>query len=201
MSILIFSIVGLLMVPGNAESHASSTSEGWYAVGSSGEVFKPKDSKIMETEPDSGTVKPMLLGVDDWTQCWVFNNETHPITGYDFSWDGEYKRISLQCGNEKTQGYHHIRFRHESEWRGRITEVSKENTDTWDDLMSFANQEGLKAPAYSSGPRDGKLCVSPKIDMYSDPTHYVYTFYPTVSVSLTNDRIVTSYPTTRSDCR
>ena len=180
----------------------------WYAVlPDSGSVFVPGETDIWESQPTSGgEISPMLLAFDDWAACWTFHNETWVIESHPFWWDGVEKNMTLQCGKEQNpggQGFHHIRFGHELEWRDRITQVGVQgaSTDPWDDLMWWSARMALDVPTDSSGPVNGKLCVSTQVDMYrTDNNQYVYSFYPTFSWSLTNDRLITGYPSSVSNC-
>lgn len=46
----------------------------------------------------------------------------------------------------------------------------------------------------------GKRCYTAPVQIYDPNGNIVIDFNPTVVVSMTNDRVITSYPTSREDC-
>lgn len=184
------------------QSDASTTHQaGWYVdFPATGHRFTPQDDVDSSQGPN-----PRLLDLTDWTNCHVFQNETHVIDSFDFYWNGESKDMGIQCGkaeNPGGQGYFHIVFGHEDQWRGRIDQIGiGASTDPWDDLMWVAAVESLLGTWDSSGGGpDGKLCAASKMEMKKTDGTLVYTFYPSFSWSLTNNRLITAIPTTSSNC-
>jgi hypothetical protein len=207
---LVCAVVGLSSLSDAEQSKAASSTDDfigplpgtWFAIGSNGEMFIPggKGTLPNEDEAPSDSVTVLLLDFFACTACYVTHDENYEIVSYDFHWDGKPKPISLQCGAERTSGYHHIVFEHQKDWRQRIAQIPEANTDTWEDFMWYSVQIGLDSPANSRGPYDGKLCVSTIVKLYDHEGHYVTTFNPTSIVSLTNERVITSYPSTNSGC-
>ena len=73
--------------------------------------------------------------------------------------------------------------------------------DTWDDLMALSTELVLADPRWYTVEYSGKRCFTQHIAIFeSDSEAIVLEFWPTVIVSMTNDRVITSYPTTNEDC-
>ncbi|TFC85407.1 hypothetical protein [Cryobacterium sp. TMT3-29-2] len=203
-SLLIFGVTGPVNAAEDSGAAIADSDHGWYAVSpATGEVFVPGETDIWappESEP--GTVSPMLLDPADWWECHNNNNSSWVIVDYPYWWDGNKKTMKLECGVSESYGWFHIRDGHMDQWKARITQATPgANTDPWDDLMWWGATGALDYPFNSSGPTNGKLCVTTQIDMYNRSTQqYVYTFYPTYSWSLTNDRLITGYPSTNPGC-
>ncbi|MFC6355603.1 hypothetical protein [Luethyella okanaganae] len=144
----------------------------------------------------------MLLDPVDWAQCHTFNNASWVIIDYPLWWDGVKKTMKLKCGISGTSGWFHIRDGKMDQWKGRITQATPgANTDPWDDLMWWGATMSLDYPYSNSGPTNGKVCMTTQIDMYNLNTQsFVYSFFPTYSWSITDDRLVTAIPSTNPGC-
>jgi len=105
--------------------------------------------------------------------------------------------IDLRCG-DSASGYVHIRANHQGQWQDRINQVG--TGGLWDDLMVWATGQAVEHPAggYPRTLGGGKLCYSTPIFM-SGPYGSIQ-FNPTIIVSDSNRKIITSYPTTSPAC-
>jgi hypothetical protein len=106
--------------------------------------------------------------------------------------------VTLQCGNS-SQGYEHIRVRHDADWDDELT-AGTSSTRDWDDLMLTAVRTALTTPGagYPKDAGDGKVCYAAPLrfdDGTTPPEGNVK-----VIVSATTDRVITAYPTSRPDC-
>lgn len=218
-------IAALLLLSGPAAFADSTPASGeqvptecvdWCAyLPGTGEYFIPGEAPSIwedqtSSEHDANDPSPFLLAPDDWIQCWWFNNDSWAITSFTAGWDGELKEMALQCGFHDSatgtgQGYKHIAYGHEEQWRDRITQAQPgANTDSWGDLMWNVASRSWFDAYDSSGPYNGKLCIAGYVEMYGpNPSGQIvkkYTFYPTFSWSLTNDRLITAIPSSASGC-
>ncbi|MBE7163152.1 MAG: hypothetical protein INR72_18080, partial [Williamsia herbipolensis] len=121
------------------------------------------------------------------------NDGRATVDSYDTAALGD---VVLQCGNSG-QGYAHIRVRHEADWSD---ELRGHGDRDWDDLMLTAVDTVLTAPrqGFPVDAGDGKVCYAAPIrfdDGSTPPDPHVK-----VIVSATTDRVITAYPTSRSDC-
>ena len=104
--------------------------------------------------------------------------------------------VAMQCGNA-SQGYRHIEIRHEQDWTDDLRGLGGRD---WDDLMLTAVDTALTSPGpgFPQDAGDGKVCYAAPIrfaDGRTPPDGWVK-----VIVSATTDRVITAYPTSRSDC-
>lgn len=188
-----------------AYSDTAGGQEGeWYvSFPETGNIYHPSTIGGSDTG-SAGDSSVNLLDPIDWANCHVFQNETHVIDSFEYYWNGSSKQMGIQCGkaeNPRGQGYFHISFGHETQWRDRITQVGGGNTDAWDNLMWIAAVESLLATYDSSGGgADGKLCAVTWMEMHREDGSLAYTFYPSFLWSLTSDRLITAIPTTKPDC-
>jgi hypothetical protein len=186
-----------------AISPAPTASVSWDAVApSSGTAFKPV------TPAGSTSASPKLIGLVDWSQCYVLNNETWKIQSFSTTYLGAKKTLSIQCGTQATQGYFHIALPvsgRQQEWRNRITQAQPgANTDGWDDWMWWLAIQTWNAPEVSVNQGNGKVCRSAPIQMYGTSSTGArvlkYTFRPSFVWSITQDRLITAIPSTNSTC-
>lgn len=156
--------------------------------------------------PDDSTIQPLLI--DDpgaWVACFgPLFNPTYTLKPLGLP---HFDRvIHLTCGphDTKTYGWHHIQDHHQSEWQTRLDAASTAGAgpaDTWDDLMALSTELVLAEPWWYTVEYSGKRCFTQHIAIFeADSGATVLEFWPTVIVSMTNDRVITSYPTTNEDC-
>lgn len=190
-------------IPAMTPSPASTATPSWFAVAqNSASTFTPKSAK------DSTSSDLKLLGLLDWSQCYVTKNETWKIQSFITTYLGARKVLSIQCGSQGTQGYLHVALPatgRQQQWRDRITQAQPgANTDSWDDFMWWLAQQTWTNPAVSVEQGIGKVCRSAPIQMFGTNSNGVrvlkYTFNPSFAWSITQDRLITAIPTTTSTC-
>lgn len=195
--------VGTIGAPAQAQTQGPSY---WEARGDYGSAtFVPGSSDIWAAQVPERSPAPRVLAIDDWTQCYVFNNSTWNIETFNTTYLGSPKTFNLKCGTASTSGYFHIQNKHEIGWRKRITQAQPlADTETWDDFMWFVSKSVWTNYDYSVHEGNGKLCRSAPIKMYeynaSGIGIYKYTFNPTIVWSLSNNLLVTAYPTSQHNC-
>ncbi len=106
--------------------------------------------------------------------------------------------IELQCGYSTGHGWKHIQAEHQSQWQDRINAAG--GGGNWDDLMSWSNETILGWSMTDVPDGTNKRCVSAPIMMYDRQGTFLFTFWPTVAVSTNNLRVITSIPTTSTNC-
>jgi hypothetical protein len=175
----------------------------WKAVSEiSGAAFDPH----LDTTTDSYSNR--LLALDDWSQCWILNNQTWVIDYFSTIYLGAKINMSIQCGTTDTQGYFHIAVGssgHQQGWRNRITQARPgDSTDSWDDLMWWAAIQSWNAPELSVNQGNGKVCRSTPVQMYGYDSRgqlaLKYTFRPSFVWSVTQNRLITAIPSTTPSC-
>ena len=76
------------------------------------------------------------------------------------------------------------------------TEVGR----VWDDFMADFTTRVLDWPDRYTVEYNGKRCYFATFEIRTSGGQVAYTFRPTVVVSMTANRVITSYPTTNEDC-
>jgi len=71
---------------------------------------------------------------------------------------------------------------------------------SWDDLMAISTEAVLTEPTRWTVEYGGKRCYTAPVEIINPQQQVVLDFSPSVVVSMTNNRVITSYPTTQSDC-
>lgn len=104
-------------------------------------------------------------------------------------------QIRLLCG-DSASGYVHIRSGHASQWQ-QIIDAVGEGGD-WDDLMNFAVEKSLLAPApgYPQNLGSGKYCYTTPISVYNSRGQLIKNLNPTIVISSNNQKVITAFPTT-----
>jgi hypothetical protein len=105
--------------------------------------------------------------------------------------------VVMQCG-DTGQGYRHITIRHERDWDEELAGTTSGRD--WDDLMLSAVRVALTQPGNGlpADAGDGKVCYAAPIRFGDGSTPS--DGFVKVIVSATTDRVITAYPTNRSDC-
>lgn len=197
-------LIGTGITSGHSPAHASS--EGHWVAKTSTSSHTLMDGQIDIWAPEVQLDPRLrLLAFDDWAQCNVFGNDSWVITSFVGSWGSTSKRLDLKCGSEATMGYLHIRSGHETQWRNRISQTGfTGSTDRWDDFMWGSAELAWRYPDFSSVESYGKVCRSTSIDMFfvdsSGKSVYKYTFWPTFIWSMTNNHLITGYPSSNPGC-
>ena len=111
--------------------------------------------------------------------------------------------IRLRCGTS-SYGWHHIQQRHQREWQQRLdtaNEIGPGPADTWDDLMALATAAVLRNPWWYTVEYDGKRCFTQSILVYQNANgQEIFRAWPTIVLSMSNQQVITSYPTSVQDC-
>ena len=110
------------------------------------------------------------------------------------SWKtSQFKTIYLRCGDSKS-GYVHIRARHEMDWKNKLTSTG--GSGNWDDFMLFATSQAISGPTpgYPTNEGSNKWCYTTPIQIKKNGV-VINTFRPTIIVSSSTKRVLTSYPT------
>jgi len=105
--------------------------------------------------------------------------------------------VSLKCGTN-SDGYVHIRSRHQASW-----ESQKGSGGLWDDYMVWATSSVVSAPLATYSSADAKRCYTAPIAVFkyvNGSPQYVKTFNPTIIVSTSSRKVITSIPTNTSSC-
>jgi len=177
---------------------SSATRSDWMAVNpATGDTYLEGQVDIWASAPVDPRTR--LLGVDDWTQCWVLGNQSWVISSFVGSWGTISKSLALKCGSASTMGYFHILAGHQSQWRDRISQTgTSASTDSWDDFMWWAAEQTWKKPQDTVNQGSGKICRFAPMEMYgpnsSGQMVYKYTFVPTFVWSMTNNLLITGFP-------
>jgi hypothetical protein len=156
----------------------------------------PATTTTPTPSPSAGTVViaptgPDLPGSSVLAVC--RSNSSWTVDRYETAALGS---VVMQCGNS-SQGYRHIEIRHEQDWKDDLRGLGGRD---WDDLMLTAVDTALTSPGHGFpvDAGDGKVC-------YAAPIRFADGRTPAdgwvkVIVSATTERVITAYPTTRSDC-
>ncbi|MDF2563333.1 MAG: hypothetical protein K0R99_4779 [Microbacterium sp.] len=177
---------------------------GWTAVNAvTGEAFEITELIPEPIEAPAGTVTPRLI--DDpiaYAACFGVGAPQFPdfpLRTYP-SVPGGNSPVYLQCGpiNAKTYGWHHIQKEHQPQWETRLAQGGIPLS--WDDLMAISTEAVLTEPTRWTVEYGGKRCYTAPVEIINPQQQVVLDFSPSVVVSMTNNRVITSYPTTQSDC-
>lgn len=163
------------------------------------------------TAPE-GSVTPYLINDPvAYAACFGFpQNANYPLASYgnvSFATGTVY----LQCGpiGLKSYGWHHMQSNHQSQWEGRVVQMTglpygSPGTPAWDDFMESFIKQTLWEPGGITKEYSGKRCYTAIFDVYRLSSNgtpvYQYTFNPTTILSMSNNRVISSYPTTSQDC-
>lgn len=139
--------------------------------------------------PKPGTIEPRLLNFFDWASCNNPNDPNHVITSWGSKYNG---KIALECGVAKTDGYNHIKSRHEKEWSGLIKRFG--GGSSWDDFMAYVSKSSLSSPYAIYGHGFGKTCYTTPVNMVNHRNGDKVTLRPTVVISSNNKKVITSFP-------
>ena len=176
------------------------------------EAPEPLNLHGPEGEPtgtgDEGAVTPYLINFSQWTSCFVLNNAGEVFGTYWWVQGGG--AVTLQCGNN-SYGYKHLIAQgHDTQWNTVFNNAlaagwtaSVSSSTSWDDLMHMvlANQLGVGGSYYSENPISQKACTYSTYGLYNTSTgKVVYTFGSEAVWSMNNNRIITSYPSSRGYC-
>ena len=181
---------------------------GFYILNvASGERIYSWDIQDLVPEPtpsEPGTVTPNLINDPiAWTACFgpTFN-ANFPLRA--FTWVPQATgTVYLQCGphDTKTYGWHHIQANHQSQWQTRAdTATGVPGGVAWDDFMADITSQILDWPSRYTVEYSGKRCHTGYIQIWDLNGNLKYDFNPSIVVSMTNNRLITSYPTTNQDC-
>ncbi|MGW9112135.1 hypothetical protein [Microbacterium sp. NPDC055683] len=157
------------------------------------------------SEPEPGQVTPYLINAPvAWASCFgPTYNATYPLRS--FAWVPQATdTVYLQCGphDTKSYGWHHIQKNHQAQWQTRADNASGvPGAIAWDDFMADITSQILEWPDRYTVQYSGKRCYTALIQIWDTKGNLKYQFNPTVIVSMTNNRVITSYPTTNEDCR
>lgn len=105
--------------------------------------------------------------------------------------------VSLKCGTI-SDGYVHISSRHQASG-----EAQKGSGGLWDDYMVWATSSALSAPSATYTSADAKRCFTAPIAVFkyvNGSPQYVKTFNPTIIVSSSGRKVITSIPTNTPSC-
>lgn len=184
----------------------------WFAKAPNGAVLGSEDQRLFP-KSTAGVARPDIVSpylIDDpiaWAACFLRHDQTYSLAHYTY-WDPQSNPIiiQLECGyagsNGTGFGWWHISDQHESQWRDRIIKVGgNANGDGWDDLMSWSNENTLAWP-FIDQPRgsNNTHCLSAPTVMYNAKGEWEFTFNPTVVIGTDSKRVITSYPSTISNC-
>jgi len=78
--------------------------------------------------------------------------------------------------------------------------ADRESGFHWDDFMADFVQYVLATPDRYTVEYGGKRCYTGYFQLYRSDWTFLYAFEPTVIVSVSNNRVITAYPTTTEDC-
>lgn len=156
------------------------------------------------TQPTPGTITPYLINDPAaWIACFgpVFNAD---YALRSFNWVPQATdTVYLQCGphDTKSYGWHHIQDGHQSQWQTRADDASGiPGAIAWDDFMADITNQLLDWPDRYTVEYSGKRCYTGYIQIWDTSGNLKYDFNPTIVVSMTNNRVLTSYPTSSQDC-
>lgn len=152
----------------------------------------------------SGTVQPMLINdAAAWSACFgPFLNSTYPLRSFGFVAQAT-DTVYLQCGpkDSKTFGWHHIQDGHQLSWQTRVDNIPGGGAGiAWDDFMADITSQVLDMTDRYTVEYNGKRCYTSTFLISSTSGQIAYQFNPSVVVSMTNNRVITSYPSTNQDC-
>jgi hypothetical protein len=118
------------------------------------------------------------------------------------SWDVTAGHLDMFCGDEDdddiwVSGYNHIRDRHQGDWQSIVDSAG--GGGNWDDLTMFMTDRSIRADD-PEPEGDGKLCYSTSVEIHEGDGALLGVYNPTIIVSATTRKVITSYPTIVPDC-
>lgn len=105
--------------------------------------------------------------------------------------------VNLRCG-DSASGYVHIRSRHATSWANQMG-----GPGLWDDYMVWATTNALASPSMVKPQPGNKNCYTTPISVYrtvDGKPKFWKVFNPSVVVSVNNKKVITSIPTTTTNC-
>lgn len=158
---------------------------------------------------DPNVVTPNLIGFDVWADCYLGNNEELAFALYTRWWNGVGKDVRLKCGNQYW-GYKHIQIGHQQDWQNKLDAARNAGWNvgtiatmgSWDDLMNAATASAVTYPDHwTSRPVNDTTCVFAFLYFYNVQTaEIVYEFNVRASYANNSDRLITSFPTSDTQC-
>lgn len=196
------------MLMGSAAPPVDDSGEGFYIlhVETGERIYSTEIQDLIPepTPPEPGTTTPLLINDPvAWASCFgpIFNSN-YPLRSFDWVPQAT-DTVYLQCGphDTKTYGWHHIQDGHQSQWQTRADTASGvPGGIAWDDFMADITSQLLEWPDRYTVEYSGKRCYTGYIQIWDLNGNLKYDFNPTIIVSMTNNRVITSYPTTNQDC-
>ncbi|KQP71201.1 hypothetical protein ASF40_05195 [Microbacterium sp. Leaf288] len=157
-----------------------------------------------EQTQSPGTITPMLIDTPTaYAACFGVGTPQFPdFPLRSYGWVPQATgTVYLQCGpiSTKTYGWHHIQDRHQNQWQARVNAIP--SSVAWDDFMEGITRQVLDWPDNYTKEYGGKRCYTSMIQIWTTSGTLLYTFNPSVVVSMTNNRVITSYAPDTTDCR
>lgn len=187
-----------------SELAGSEDDTGYYVVNeATGERFEVADLIPETPAPAPGTITPQLIDTPTaYAACFGVGTPQFPdFPLRSYGWVPQATgTVYLQCGpiTTKTYGWHHIQNQHQNDWQTRVNQGGI--PWTWDDLMETAVRATLDWPVRYTVEYGGKRCYTAPVQVYNRQGQVVLDYNPTVIVSMTNNRVITAYPTSSQDC-
>lgn len=196
--------------PGTLELVIQAEDGSWVPV----EIPEPLDleapSAPAAEDVGEGTVTPYLVNPTQWTACFVFNLDATVFATYAWVTPPTTTYVELQCGNS-SYGYKHIIAQgHDTHWQTVFNAAVAAGWSngtygaySWDDLMNIvlAMQLSMLGGYYAENPISNKACNNDRFGLWNTSTNtIVYSFSAETVWSTNNQRIITSYPSSRSIC-
>lgn len=156
-----------------------------------------------ETNAD---IAPKLIDFPAWTACFTFNAEETVFAEWNFAWNGVLNPVKLKCGNE-SWGYKHIKAGKETAWQTQLNKARTYGWDgasmgvnNWDDLMAIAAGMTITYPedVRTRASANTRCAVAGIYLMKGDVT--LYQFNTRVGFATNNDRLLTTFPQSSSQC-
>lgn len=159
--------------------------------------------------PKPGTVSSNLLSYDQWFGCYSLNHEDDIFSTYYTPSVNQQpgRTINLRCGNNSF-GYKHIHAEHDGNWSDTYNAAKakgwvpgSQGFQSSDDLMSESAGTAIGYPNYYSiKPVNQTTCAVVNMDFFKQGVGVVYSFNVVAVYSNTNDRLITTYPTSKTVC-
>ncbi|MGO4301951.1 hypothetical protein [Leifsonia sp. RAF41] len=162
----------------------------------------------VEEASDSVSIAPRLIDWNQWFGCYSLNTENDVFADYMFWWDGYGHDVRLKCGNS-SWGYKHIREDKEGGWQSKLDsaraagwQASALGVESWDDLMSGATGAIILYPDYlRKDAINNKWCANNEFYLQDVKTgRELYSFRVEAAWASDSDRLITSFPTSRTYC-
>lgn len=175
--------------------------DAWTAVGADNSTVlhgRPDGSTYRTFSTRTFTAATMLNPVDSF-QCNVINNSGYVIRSYSpvkKLGGNTASVINLKCGTSGS-GYLHITL-HANEWADRVAWAG--GGADWDDFMNYVVSESLTHPTRVVAQADNKSCFTTPVTIRKKSGATV-TFNPTTAVSNNNKLVITSFPSTVTQCK